>query len=109
MIFKREQSSGLYRLAVVFSFVMVCILVLGTIWRESHAFWTDVGGFPLWERDAIDLLYYPLWFFTGSAIGMLLWSAIWQFFDDFKVRRVWLLLGCNLFIFLCCSVVIVVL
>ena len=39
--------------------------------RETPAFWTNAGGYPVWLRELVLLAYYP--FLLGSAAGSALY------------------------------------
>ena len=56
------EASG-YRIALAaFTLVGICILAVFAIFRETPAFWTNQGGYPLWLRYLVKNGFYPLLF-----------------------------------------------
>ncbi len=46
-----------------------CFLLWFSYLRETHSFWLNSGGYPLFLRDFVLLFYYPL--LTLSTIGVI--------------------------------------
>ncbi|MBK1881905.1 hypothetical protein JIN85_05735 [Luteolibacter pohnpeiensis] len=50
-----------YRIAAgICLLIGACMLVILAWFRETPAFWTNAGGYPLWLRDLVQMGFYPL-------------------------------------------------
>lgn len=49
------------------------LLLIGTILREQPAFWTNAGGYPVWVRTMVSVLYWPGLVVSGPALAV--WSG----------------------------------
>ncbi len=57
--------------SVLSYFASLCLLWFFADWRETHSFWTDKGGYPLWLRDLVQIGFYPLLTWCGA-------KALWE-------------------------------
>jgi len=88
----RVASTWAERFAIGGLVIFSLLLVQLTIWKESQLFWMDVGGYPLWLREAVRTFYYPYLFFLLAYAFMLCRSVLGRFLRSFGFCRVWLLL-----------------
>ena len=44
--------------------------------RETPAFWTNAGGYPVWMRSATRELFYPLLFLSAANLAGLVWLQL---------------------------------
>lgn len=51
----------------------VVLLLVGTMLREQPTFWTNAGGYPVWVRQTVRLLYWPGLVLSG--LGLAVWSG----------------------------------
>jgi len=58
-------------LVTLLAFAIGILLVWFAILREDQAFWTNVGGYPVWLRDLVRLTYLPLFIGTGFGLAGL--------------------------------------
>lgn len=89
---EHKPSRWSERFAIVFALLLCALLVRLTLWKESEIFWLAIGGYPIWQRRLVELLYYPYMLFTLLALLALSWSAILRLITQLQVKRVWLLL-----------------
>jgi len=108
LVLQRKPSAWSDRLAVGFCIVLVVVLVPFSVWKENKVFWTNEGGYPFWLREAVATLYYPYWLFTAALIGMLGWSMLGRFLEDFSIRSVWLAHALAASLFACTTLYVIV-
>lgn len=60
-------------LALVALAVGMPLLIWFSWLRETPAFWTNAGGYPVWLRDLVLLSYYPLLLASTGGSGIYLW------------------------------------
>lgn len=59
MIHRKNPSTWLERFIVVICLLTALLLMQLTAWKENEYFWTLSGGYPIWLREAVQILYYP--------------------------------------------------
>ncbi len=70
-----EESPGHVLIAAgllvfgILMFVCSCFLLWFSFLRETHSFWLNSGGYPIFLRDFVLLFYYPL--LTLSTLGVM--------------------------------------
>ena len=52
------------------------LLLLAALWRETPTFWRNAGGYPLWLRDIVYILYYPALTVYFVGLASLSWMSI---------------------------------
>jgi hypothetical protein len=50
-------------------FVCECVLLWFSYLRETHSFWLNSGGYPIFLRDMVFVFYYPL--LALSIVGLV--------------------------------------
>ncbi|MGK0463713.1 MAG: hypothetical protein ACJAT5_000110, partial [Lentimonas sp.] len=60
------------------------LLAQCTLWREMDEFWLNSGGYPIWLRECLMVLYYPCLFFVMVAAITLSRSVCRQFFRSLR-------------------------
>ena len=81
-------------LVTLLAFAIGILLVWFAILREDQAFWTNVGGYPVWLRDLVCLTYLPLFVGTGlclSVLSMICFSRVCRSLRFFIVESLVLL------------------
>ena len=73
-------------------FALSLLLAQCTVWKESQEFWLNSGGYPVWLRDCVRVLYYPYLFFVLVAAITLSRSVCVQFFKQLRLQWVWFVL-----------------
>lgn len=87
-----RSSHWLERLAILGCCLFVFGLIRLTLWKENELFWLNDGGYPIWLRDSVQLLYYPYLFFTATTLFVVSRSVSGRFIREFVYHRVWALL-----------------
>jgi hypothetical protein len=52
------------------------VVLMMEILRETPAFWTNAGGYPVWMRTATRELFYPLLFLESATLAGLVWLLL---------------------------------
>ena len=57
------------------------LLVWFAVLRESQAFWTNAGGYPIWLRNLVRLTYLPLFAVAVAVLAvlsMVCYTKVWR-------------------------------
>ncbi len=67
-----DAGIALARLGVAAFVSLVALPVLGWFcWlRESHIFWLNEGGYPVWLREVVLDTYYPIFFINVVLVAI---------------------------------------
>ena len=52
------------------------LLLSAAILRETSLFWRNAGGYPVWLRDVIYILFYPGLFAYFIGLAWLSWMSV---------------------------------
>lgn len=52
----------------------------------------NMGGYPIWQRKAVEMFYYPYLLFNFIVILALTWTAGLRLLQQMQIRRIWSLL-----------------
>ena len=79
----RQQQALSFAAGTVLNLMLGVALVFSAMLRETPIFWRNAGGFPVWLREAVLMLFYPaLAIFTATGL-----AAIWLMFAWFVGTR----------------------
>ena len=56
--------------------MLAAVLLYSAFLRETPAFWTNGGGYPIWLRDFVLATFYPLLFMYGGLVAFLSWQLV---------------------------------
>lgn len=92
MSLERRPSHWCERIAIAGCCVFVIALIRLTMWKENELFWLNLGGYPIWLRECVHILYYPFLFFTAMSLCIVTRSVLGRFIRQFVYSRSWSLL-----------------
>ncbi|MEM6909969.1 MAG: hypothetical protein AAF555_00155 [Verrucomicrobiota bacterium] len=66
----REKNSLAVPVGSTAAVFLALLLLLGmTFFKEMPIFWRNAGGYPIWLREVIGLIYYPWLLFSLACLG----------------------------------------
>lgn len=86
--------------------VLLPVLLVMVILRETPAFWTNAGGYPIWMRDCVQIVFWPL--LGVELVCLLMWSLAIVVQCEVDGRRHWLMKSFAAFGWLFATVIIVI-
>jgi hypothetical protein len=84
-----QSSQWFERVAIVSCCCFVIALIRLTLWKENEFFWYNFGGYPIWLRESVQLLYYPYLLFTAMCLCIVSRSVLGRLFRELCYSRVW--------------------
>jgi small-conductance mechanosensitive channel len=81
--------------------LLVCALLGITVLKENKLFWRAAGGYPIWQRELLQAIYYPYIILVMTTVGAASYSVLCTFITSFKVNKAWILLVCTWGLLIC--------
>ena len=80
MTTEQQQQDGLrFVVGSGLNLVLGVALVFAAFLRETQIFWRNEGGFPVWLRSAVSLLFYPGLGILGLGTSLATWQLLCRF------------------------------
>jgi len=103
---KDATTAKLTRVAlVILGLALSILLFYFVLLRESPVFWMNIGGYPLWLRDVVEITYYPL-FFLNLGILISLSSLLFSY-PPISRTIMWIEAGMISFLWGCFGIIFV--